>query len=95
MKRIYLFAAAFTLSTSVLAGNMSTNNAITSMHGENKDKQFLEKALQNEDMQRLHKAMTRNGISEVGMEARRQMIGKKEGRAYHKAMEYRQKNTAG
>jgi hypothetical protein len=38
--------------------------------------------------------MTRHAISEVGMEARLQMMTK-EGRAYHKALEKKQKNTAG
>merc|ERR1712098_208912 len=39
--------------------------------------------------QRLHKEMTRYGLSEVGMEARRQMISE-EGRAYHRALEKKQ-----
>jgi hypothetical protein len=48
--------------------------------------------LKNKEMQRLHKKMTLYGLSEVGMEARRRMIGPK-GNAYHLALEKAQ-NTA-
>ncbi|MFB2707279.1 hypothetical protein ACE05C_20785, partial [Marinobacter shengliensis] len=48
----------------------------------------------NEEMQRLHREMTRNAMSEGGFEARVQMMTE-EGRAYHKALKQRQKNTAG
>lgn len=51
--------------------------------------------LKNKDMQRLHKEMTLNGLSEQGMEARRLMILTGEGDAYHRALKQDQKNTAG
>ncbi len=51
--------------------------------------------LNNKDMQRLHKEMTLYGLSEVGMEARRKMIGTEEGMAYHRALAQDQKNKAG
>jgi hypothetical protein len=41
--------------------------------------------LQNKELQRLHKEMTRYGMSEGGMEARVQMMSE-EGRAYHRAL---------
>ena len=50
--------------------------------------------LQNPELKKLHKDMTQNGLSEVGMEARRQMMTA-EGRAYHKALEHRKKDVAG
>lgn len=89
MTRTALLLSVVTLSTSALAGNMSTNDDMTSMHSKINDQEFLKKTLENEDMRRLHRDMTLYGISEVGMEARRQMIGTKEGRAYHNAMEYK------
>jgi hypothetical protein len=50
--------------------------------------------LKNKDMQRLHKEMTLYGMSEGGMEARLDMMTEK-GRAFHRALEQDQKNTAG
>ncbi|MCS5564094.1 hypothetical protein [Marinobacter sp.] len=50
--------------------------------------------LQNRELKNLHKDMVLNGLSEVGMEARRQMMTA-EGRAYHKALEHREKDVAG
>ncbi|KAA1173194.1 MULTISPECIES: hypothetical protein [Marinobacter] len=94
MKTLIKFAAAFTLSTSVLAGNMSDNKDMKEMHNQMMDKLSVEEILQNEDMQRLHREMTRNAMSEGGFEARVQMMTE-EGRAYHKALKQRQKNTAG
>lgn len=95
MKKLFLFAATVTLSASVLAGNMSEHKDMKAMHNQMKIKQSVENILQNEDMQRLHRDMTLYGISEVGMEARRQMIGAEEGRAYHKDLGNKEKNTAG
>ncbi|KXO07346.1 MULTISPECIES: hypothetical protein [Marinobacter] len=94
MKTLFVFAAAVTISTSVLAGNMSDNKNMKAMHSQMMNTESVEKILQNDDMRRLHRDMTRHAISEVGMEARLQMMTK-EGRAYHKALEKKQKNTAG
>ncbi len=74
---------------------MSDNKDMKAMHNQMKDKQSAENILQNEDMQRLHRDMTLYAISGVGMEARLQMISTEEGHAYHKALEKKQKNTAG
>lgn len=63
-------------------------------HNQVMDTKPVENILQNEDMQRLHRDMTLYAISELGMEARVKMMTK-EGRAYHKALEQREKNTAG
>lgn len=94
MKKLFVLASAVAFSTSVFAGNMSDNKDMKAMHSQMKDKQSVENILQNEDMQRLHKDMTLNAVSEEGMEARLQMMTT-EGRAYHKALEQREKNTAG
>ncbi len=94
MKKILFLATAVTLSTSAFAGNMSESTDMKAMHSQNMDKQSVENILQNEDMQRLHRDMTLYAMSEVGMEARRKMMTE-EGRAYHKALENRQQNTAG
>jgi len=94
MKNLLIFAAAVTVSTSVLAGNMSDNKDNKDMHSQMIDKSSIEEILKNEDIQRLHRDMTRNAMSEGGFEARVQMMTK-EGRAYHKALKQRQKNTAG
>ncbi|PSF13436.1 hypothetical protein C7H09_02175 [Marinobacter fuscus] len=93
MKTLLIFSAAFTLSTSVLAGNMSDSKGMKEMHNQMMDKSSIEEILQNEDMQRLHREMTRYAMSEGGFEARVQMMTE-EGRAYHKALEQNQKNTA-
>ena len=64
------------------------------VHSSEKDKQSVENILQDEDQQRLHKTMKLYGISEVGMEARLQMITSEEGRRYHQALENKQKSAA-
>ena len=99
MKRLLIFASAVTLSTSVLAGNMTANNMtegndMKAMHSSEKAKQPVENILQDEDQQRLHKKMKLYGISEVGMDARLKMITSDEGRRYHEALEKKQKNAA-
>ncbi len=94
MKKLFVLASAVAISTSVFAGNMSDNKDMKAMHSQMKEKQSAENILQNEDMQRLHRDMTLYAISELGMEARVKMMTK-EGRAYHKALEQREKNTAG
>ena len=94
MKTLLIFAAAVTVSTSVLAGNMSDNKDMRAMHSQMMDKSSIEEILKNEEMQRLHRDMTRNAMSEGGFEARVQMMTE-EGRAYHNALKQRQKNTAG
>ena len=86
--------AAFTISTSVFAGNMSNEKDIKSVHGKTINNSSLEDILKNQDMQRLHREMTRYSMSESGFEARKKMMSK-EGRAYHKALEEKRKNTAG
>lgn len=93
MKKVLIFAAAITISTSVFAGNMSDNKDMKAMHSQMMDKSSVEEILQNEDMQRLHRDMTRYAMSEQGFEARVQMMTE-EGRAYHKALKQSQKNTA-
>ena len=94
MKNLLIFAAAVTVSTSVLAGNISDNKDMKAMHSQMMDKSSIEEILKNEEMQRLHRDMTRNAMSEGGFEARVQMMTE-EGRAYHNALKQRQKNTAG
>jgi len=108
MKKSIVFLAAVTLSTAAFAGNIpesrsgnpmhdnmkSMQKNMNSMHnGMNKDTTQTG-ILENKDMQRLHKRMTLDGMSEGGMEARLDMMGEK-GRAYHRALEQEQKNTAG
>jgi hypothetical protein len=95
MNRIIIAAAAITLSTSVLAGNMSSHNSNDTMHVGMQGDASKESILNNEEMQRLHKEMTQFGMSEVGMEARRKMIGTENGRAYNSSLRAKQKNTAG
>ena len=100
MNKLMVFATAITLSTSVFAGNMqketksghSMHSDMSSMHENMKsmhndmDKKFTQAdTLGNEDMQRLHKEMTESGMSEMVMEARRNMMTN-EGRAYHRAL---------
>ncbi|WP_322002919.1 hypothetical protein [Marinobacter alexandrii] len=93
MKKIFIFATAVTISTSAFAGNMSESTDKKAIHSQEMDKQSIENILQNEDMERLHREMTLYAMSEVGMEARLKMMTK-EGRAYHRALKARQKNTA-
>lgn len=95
MKNILLFAATITLSTYTFAGNMSSDDNMKSTHDQSKDKRSFENILNNDEMKRLHKRMTRYGMSEPGMEARVEMITTEEGRAYHKALEEAERNTAG
>ena len=52
MKTLIKFAAAFTLSTSVLAGNMSDNKDMKEMHNQMMNKLSVEEILQNEDVRR-------------------------------------------
>lgn len=91
-----------TKSGGSMQGDMSSMHSnMTSMHknmnsmhsGMVKDATQTE-VLENKDMQRLHKEMTLYGMSEVGMEARLDMMTEK-GRAFHRALEQDQKNTAG
>ncbi len=95
MKNVFAFAAAVTLSTSVLAGNISLSNDMKPMHQQVNNEKISENILKNNDMQRLHREMKRYGLSEVGMEARLKMIGSEKGRAYHRALDEKEKNTAG
>ena len=93
MNKLIVFATAITLSTSVFAGNMqketksgnSMHSDMSSMHNDMKSKMTQADLLENEDMQRLHKEMTESGMSEMVMEARRNMMTN-EGRAYHRAL---------
>ena len=99
MKKLYVLAAAVTLSTSVLAGNMSDDKDMRAMHdqmhNQMHNKESFGNILQNENLQRLHKNMTQNAISEQGMEARLKMMTTEDGSAYHKALEKAERNTAG
>ncbi|MBW3197783.1 hypothetical protein [Marinobacter nauticus] len=94
MKRMIALIAAFTISTSLFAGNMSDEKDMKSMDGKNINKSSFEDVLKNEDMQRLHREMTRYSMSESGFEARKKMMNK-QGRAYHEALKEKRKNTAG
>jgi len=91
-----------TKSNASMQGDMSSMHSnMTSMHknmnsmhsGMNEEATQTE-VLKNTDMQRLHREMTRNGMSEGGMEARLDMMTKK-GRAFHRALDRDQRNTAG
>ena len=91
-----------TKSSDSMQGDMSSmHSSMKSMHknmnsmhsGMGKDATQAE-VLKNTNMQRLHKEMTRNRMSERGMEARLDMMTEK-GRAFHQALEQDQKNTAG
>lgn len=95
MKNMILFAATIALSTYTFAGNMSLNEDMKATHDQSRDKRSFENILDNDEMKRLHERMTRYGMSEPGMEARVEMITSKKGRAYHKALEDAEKNTAG
>lgn len=109
MKKPIVLLAAITLSTAAFAGNMQQDNKsgnsihgnmnsmhknMNSMHNGMEKEATQTGILKNKDMQRLHKEMTLNGMSEGGMEARLNMMGQK-GRAYHQALKPDQKNTAG
>ncbi|MBY5937254.1 hypothetical protein [Marinobacter nauticus] len=94
MKHMITLIAAFTISTSVFAGNILDREDMKTMNGKTTNNSSLEDILQNEDMQRLHREMTRYSMSESGFEARKEMMSK-EGRAYHEALEEKRKNTAG
>ena len=72
----------------------SMHNNMNSMHSGMDKEATQTEVLKNKNMQRLHREMTRNGMSEGGMEARLDMMTKK-GRAFHRALEQDQKNTAG
>ncbi|WP_322003010.1 hypothetical protein [Marinobacter alexandrii] len=93
MRSLVVFVAVATLSMSALADSMPGHKDMkewhNEMHNEMDNNQVNENILQDKELQRLHKEMTLHGLSEVGMEARRQMISK-EGRAYHRALEKRQ-----
>ena len=109
MKKLIIFLAAITLSSTVFAGNSHESNSgvpmssdmssmhknMNSMHNGMDKETTQTEILKNKEMQRLHKEMTINGLSEKGMEARRMMIGTKVGKAYHQAVERNQKNAAG
>lgn len=95
MKSLLALTAAVTLSTFALADNSLSNSEKNSITHKEEEIRFVEEILKNEEMKRLHEEMTRYGMSEVGMEARRQMIGTEKGRAYHRALEKIEKNTAG
>ncbi|WP_278802192.1 hypothetical protein [Marinobacter nauticus] len=94
MKRMIALITAFTISTSLFAGNISDEKDMKSMDGKNINNSSFEDVLKNEDMQRLHREMTRYSMSESGFEARKKMMNK-QGRAYHEALKEKRKNTAG
>lgn len=89
MKSLIVLVAAATLSMPVFAGSMSNHEDMKEMHekmhNEMNNNQVNKNILQNKELQRLHKEMTRYGMSEGGMEARVQMMSE-EGRAYHRAL---------
>lgn len=95
MKKTFMFAALFTLSTSAFAGNISSYKSMGPVHNQIHNQKPTENILKDENMQQLHREMTLFGMSEVGMEARRRMIGSDKGRAYHRALDRMEKNTAG
>lgn len=91
-----LFAVLVTSAFSVPAFSSDIpSNADYQDSGSNSSLSIEDKSvLQNTELKNLHKDMVLNGLSEVGMEARRQMITAA-GRAYHKALEHREKDVAG
>ena len=93
MKSLVVFVAAATLSMSALAGSMPSHQDMKEMHekmhNEINNDQVNQNILQDKQLQRLHKEMTRNAMSEGGFEARKQMMTE-EGRAYHRALEKKQ-----
>ncbi|MBD3639496.1 MAG: hypothetical protein HUJ18_00745 [Marinobacter sp.] len=95
MKKSLILLSTITFSVSVLAGNAPNDKDMNHIDNQIKEKHSAKNILQNRDMQRLHRDMTLSGMSEPGMEARLKMMTTEEGRAYHKALEKRQKNTAG
>jgi hypothetical protein len=86
MKSLLIFLASVSLSVSALAGGMADYKDINGAKDKVSDSQINESILKNKKMQRLHEEMTRYGLSEVGMEARRKMMSE-QGRAYHRALE--------
>lgn len=95
MKKPLILLSTITFSASVLAGNTSNHQDMNVIDNQTNEKYSTENILQNKNMQRLHRDMTLSGMSEPGMEARLKMMTTEEGRAYHKALKKRQKNTAG
>lgn len=94
MKNTLLFIVTITLSTYTFAGNMSSDEEMKTPHDQSKDKRSFENILNNDEMKRLHKQMTRYGMSEPGFEARLEMTTTDKGQAYHRALEEAEKNTA-
>ena len=78
---------------SMHSNTTSMHENMNSMHSRMNEKKIQTEVLKDKDMQRLHKEMTLYGMSEVGMEARLNMMTKK-GRAFHRALEQDQENTA-
>ncbi|BEH15770.1 hypothetical protein [Marinobacter shengliensis] len=93
MRALFAFSVAFIFSASALAGNISDNKDMTTRYSEVVDSKSVKNILQNAEMQRLHRDMTHYAMSETGMEARLRMMSK-EGRAYHNALEKKQKKAA-
>ena len=94
MKKSILFLAAFSVSTFVVASNISSGDEMQPNYIHMNNEQVSKNFLKNKKMQRLHWQMTREAMSESGMEARLKMMTE-EGRAYHEALERREKKTAG
>ncbi|GGE79229.1 hypothetical protein GCM10011533_34440 [Streptosporangium jomthongense] len=106
MKKSILFLAVVTFSTAAFAGNIpesrsgnpihdnmkSMQKNMNSMHNGMNIETTQTDILKNKDMQRLHKRMTLDGMSESGMEARLDMMEKK-GIAYHRVLEKKENST--
>tara|TARA_R110001583_G_scaffold194325_1_gene364990 strand:- start:2054 stop:2350 length:297 start_codon:yes stop_codon:yes gene_type:complete len=87
MKKPIVFLAVITLSTAAFADNMKQDNKSgASMHNDMNKEVTQPEVLENKDIQRVHEEMTSYGLSEKGVEARRMMIGTKEGRAFHRKL---------
>lgn len=98
MKTPIVFLAAITLSTAVFAGNIQQDTKSSgSMQGDMSSMHSNMTSMHN-NMNSMHSGMDKEatlyGMSEVGMEARLDMMTEK-GRAFHRALEQDQKNTAG
>lgn len=87
MKFTYTLIIASAISTSAFATNMTNHKNLNAPQISGSTSNKVENILQDKDMRRLHRQMTQDGLSEVGMEARRKMIATAKGMAYHQAIE--------
>lgn len=94
MKKILSFIVVTTISGTALAADIESSQSVSSIDKNGEPGKSYESILDNAELKRLHREMAFPGISEAGMEARVQMMSR-EGKAYHRALEQKEKNTAG